>query len=167
MLVEVNAKPLPVVKDDVEISNPLPVVSELKTFRIPAVAPVPVVTPLVRMKGLEPIAKVLVPVAVPPEANNHAPEADAGVCHVAAVPLVAVNTCPLVGAVAELTFTVVVADFKALVIPEVNPVAVPVMLVPTNAEGVPNAGVVKVGEVVNATLPVPLTVYSPSTPLLL
>jgi len=35
-----------------------------------AVDPVPVVTPEVRMKGFEPIAKVLVPVAVPPDANE-------------------------------------------------------------------------------------------------
>lgn len=38
-----------------------------------------------------------------------------GVCHVAALSLVAVRTCPEVGAVAELTLTVVVADFKAFV----------------------------------------------------
>lgn len=36
-----------------------------------------------------------------------------GVCHVAVVPLVAVSTCPEVGAVAALTETVVVADFNA------------------------------------------------------
>ena len=37
----------------------------------------------------------------------------AGACHVAAVPLVAVNTCPVVGAVADDTFTVVVAELSA------------------------------------------------------
>ena len=36
-----------------------------------------------------------------------------GVCHVAAVDEVAVRTCPEDGAVAALTATVVVADFKA------------------------------------------------------
>lgn len=62
-----------------------------------------------------------------------------GVCHVAAVQLVAVSTCPLVGAVAALTSTVVVADFRAFVIPEVSPVAVPVRFVATPDEGVPSA----------------------------
>ena len=38
-----------------------------------------------------------------------------GVCHVAVVLLVAVKTCPVVGAVAALTSTVVVALFKELV----------------------------------------------------
>jgi hypothetical protein len=66
--------------------------------------------------------------------------------------LVAVNTCPDVGAVAEDTFTVVVADFKAFVIPEVNPDAVPVMFVPTKADGVPKFGVTKVGEVLKTRL---------------
>ena len=56
---------------------------------------------------------------------------DAGVCQVAVVEFVAVRTCPVEGAVAPLTDTVVVADFSQLVIPEVNPVAVPVRLVPT------------------------------------
>lgn len=36
-----------------------------------------------------------------------------GVCHVAVVELVAVRTCPEVGAVAALTETVVVALFRA------------------------------------------------------
>ena len=67
-----------------------------------------------------------------------------GVCHVAAVEEVAVNTCPELGAVAALTSTVVVADLRAFVIPEVNPVAVPVALVATRALGVPRAGVTRV-----------------------
>jgi hypothetical protein len=45
-------------------------------------------------------------VTVPPDA--------VGVCHVAAEPLVAVNTCPVVGAVALLTATVVVAELSPL-----------------------------------------------------
>jgi hypothetical protein len=64
------------------------------------------------------------------------------VCHVAAVPLVAVNTCPIVGAVAALTETVVVAEvnpFDVVAIPAVNPEAVPVIFVPTNDDGVPSA----------------------------
>lgn len=42
----------------------------------------------------------------------------------------------------------------------------PVQLVRTPAVGVPRAGVVKAGEVVIATLPVPLMVYSPTMPTL-
>ena len=42
----------------------------------------------------------------------------------------------------------------------------PVQLVRTPAEGVPRAGVVKDGEVVIATLPVPEIVYCPRTPAL-
>lgn len=42
----------------------------------------------------------------------------------------------------------------------------PVALVRTAAEGVPKAGVVKLGLVVIATLPVPLMVYSPTVPAL-
>lgn len=57
------------------------------------------------------------------------------------------RTCPEVGAVAALTSTVVVALFRALVIPDVSHVAVPVQLVNTQAEGVPRFGVVSVGEV--------------------
>jgi len=45
--------------------------------------------------------------------NALAEEELVGVCQVAAVPEVAVKTCPLVGAVAVETSTVVVADFKA------------------------------------------------------
>ena len=47
------------------------------------------------------------------------------------------STCPVLGAVAADTSTVVVADFRALVMPEVRPVAVPVRLVATPADGVP------------------------------
>ena len=36
-----------------------------------------------------------------------------GVCQVAAVELIAVNTCPLVGAVLAETLIIVVADFNA------------------------------------------------------
>lgn len=75
------------------------------------------------------------------------------VCQVAVVELVAVSTCQLDGAVAALTSTVVVALFRALVIPDVNPVAVPVQLVNTQAEGVPRFGVVSVGEVARTGAP--------------
>lgn len=88
----------------------------------------------------------------------------AGPCQVAAVPEVAVKICPVVGAVALLTFTVVEALAKACVMPDVKPVAVPVMLVPTRAEGVPNAGVTRVGEVLKTTFPVPVDVVTPVPP---
>ena len=41
---------------------------------------------------------------------------DAGVCQVAAVPLVAVSICPTVGAADDDTLTTVVAEFSALVL---------------------------------------------------
>lgn len=53
-----------------------------------------------------------------------------GVCHVAVVLEVAVNTCQVVGAVAELTFIVVVADFKALVASIVHAIVEEKVLVP-------------------------------------
>ena len=40
--------------------------------------------------------------------------------------------------------------------PAVNPAAVPVMLVPTKADGVPKAGVTNVGEVEKTRAPVPV-----------
>jgi len=61
------------------------------------------------------------------------------VCQLAAVELVAVKTCPVVGAVAPFTTTVVVAELIPLEIPAVNPEAVPVRFVPTPLVGVPNA----------------------------
>jgi hypothetical protein len=79
------------------------------------------------------------------------------VCHVAVVPAVAVNTCPDVGAEAALTLTVVVALLRALVIPEVRPVAVPVALVMTPDAGVPSAGVTSVGLVSNTAKPEPVS----------
>lgn len=66
-------------------------------------------------------------------------------CHVAVVDDVATSDWSAAGAVAALTSTVVVADFSAFVIPEVNPVAVPVKFVATQEAGVPRAGVTSVG----------------------
>lgn len=43
--------------------------------------------------------------------------------------------------------------------PAVSPAAVPVMLVPTSADGVPNAGVTKVGEVARTIAPEPVVVF--------
>jgi len=65
-------------------------------------------------------------------------------CQVAVVLDVAVSTCPELGAVAAETSTVVVADLRAFVIPEVSPDAVPVRLVATPEAGVPSAGATKV-----------------------
>ena len=45
---------------------------------------------------------------------------------------------------------------SAVAAPAVSPAAVPVMLVPTSADGVPNAGVTSVGEVARTTSPVPV-----------
>lgn len=58
-----------------------------------------------------------VPVAPFTEVFQESPPAE-GVCQVAAVHEVAVRTCPEVGAVADDTFTVVVADLSASVEPE-------------------------------------------------
>ena len=61
------------------------------------------------------------------------------------------------GAVAEDTFTVVVADSKAFVDPAVKLAPVPVIFVPTRADGVPSAGVTKVGEVPKTSRPEPVS----------
>ena len=50
-------------------------------------------------------------------------------------------------------------------LPAVNPEAVPVILVPTKAEGVPKFGVTRVGEVDNTLLPAPVEVVTPVPPL--
>jgi hypothetical protein len=61
----------------------------------------------------EPATEIIPPVKV--WATLVTPPA-AGVCHVAAVPLVAVNICPTVGAGDDDTLTTVVAEFSALVL---------------------------------------------------
>lgn len=48
--------------------------------------------------------------------------------------------------------------------PMLKPEAVPVMLVPTNEDGVPSAGVTNVGLFDNTTLPVPVEVVTPVPP---
>ena len=50
-------------------------------------------------------------------------------------------------------------------LPAVSPAAVPVMFVPTRADGVPRAGVTNVGEFDRTTLPVPVEVVTPVPPL--
>ena len=70
------------------------------------------------------------------------PLPELGVCQFAAVLLVAVSTCPVVGAVALLTTTVVVAElmpFAAVAVPAVRLAAVPVRFVAVPLEGVPSA----------------------------
>ncbi len=109
------------------------------------------------------MAGVLVAVAtVPAKPFAEATETDvtvpdvAGGCHVAAVLLVAVSICPDEGAVALLTFTVVVALARASVIPEVSPAAVPVTCVMTPDAGVPKAGATNVGPLEKTTFVVPV-----------
>ena len=63
--------------------------------------------------------------------------------------------------------TEVTAPVKlALVVtlPAVSPAAVPVMFVPTKADGVPSAGVTNVGELLRTTLVVPVLVVTPVPP---
>lgn len=81
---------------------------------------------------------------------HHAKEPPDGVCHVATVPLVAVNTCPFVGAVAALTDTVVVALFRASAYQVVFWLSVgKVQFVRVPDVGVPSTGVTSVGLVAN------------------
>ena len=49
-------------------------------------------------------------------------------------------------------------------LPAVKPDAVPVIFVPTNTDGVPKAGVTKVGDVDSTVLPVPVEVVTPVPP---
>ena len=95
------------------------------------------------------------------------PAPDAGVCHDAATLLPAVSTWPVVGAVAALTTTVVVAEIRPFVAPDVSPAAVPVRLVATPDAGVPNAGVTRAGLVARTTDPLPVVDNPPRTPALL
>jgi len=63
--------------------------------------------------------------------------------------------------------TLVTAPVRfALVVtlPAVKPAAVPVMFVPTKADGVPSAGVTRVGDVDKTTLPEPVEVVTPVPP---
>lgn len=84
-------------------------------------------------------------------------------CHVAVVELVAMRAWPVVGAVAAEVLTVVVAFLRPLAAPAVKPAAVPVMFVPTNADGVPRSGVMSTGDDANTSAPLPVS--SEMTPL--
>ena len=81
----------------------------------------------------------------------------------------AVDNCADVNEPHDVAFpTEVIAPVKfALVItlPAVSPAAVPVIFVPTKAEGVPSAGVTNVGLVDRTTEPVPVDVVTPVPPL--
>jgi len=81
-----------------------------------------------------------------------------------------VNTLAITGALVRVVAlpTEVTSPVRlALVVtlPAVSPDAVPVIFVPTSAEGVPSAGVTSVGEVLRTTLPVPVLVTTPVPPL--
>jgi hypothetical protein len=68
----------------------------------------------------------------------------------------------MLACVAPLT---VVADVAVAALPPIDkPEAVPVMLVPTKALGVPKAGVTKVGDVLKTALPEPVVVVTPVPP---
>jgi len=71
------------------------------------------------------------------------------------------HVCPYPTVLEALVANVAVAAFP----PIERPDAVPVMFVPTNALGVPNAGVTKVGLVDNTTFPEPVLVVTPVPPL--
>ena len=127
-LVGVPSKGVASVGDVANTSDPVPVSSVTAASRF-------------ALEGVARKVETPVPKPVTP------PTATDGVAHAASVVLDAVRTCPEVGAVAADTATVVVAVFKPLLtpavtanvaFPAVSPAAVPVMLVPTRAEGVPS-----------------------------
>lgn len=62
----------------------------------------------------------------------------------------------------EVTIPVKLA--LVVTVPAVSPAAVPVMFVPTKADGVPSAGVTNVGELLRTTLVVPVLVVTPVPP---
>ena len=99
----------------------------------------------------------LVPVAAP----------ITGVTRVGEVSITNLEPVPVCKAT-EVAFPILVigpVKFALVVtLPVVNPAAVPVIFVPTRAEGVPKAGVTKVGEVDNTVLPVPVAVVTPVPP---
>jgi hypothetical protein len=133
-----------------EITLDVFVIVEPSVSTMPKVLAVPLATagaPSLRIKVVaDPLTAVAPAVAV-----GFAPVGAAvGVAQFAAVPLVAVNTCPLVGAVEPLTATVVVAELRplaAVAVPAVRLAAVPVAFVALSTDGVPRLGVVSVGDV--------------------
>jgi hypothetical protein len=76
-----------------------------------------------------------------------------------------VAVAAVVALVAFVALVALVALVAVAALPPIeSPEAVPVMFVPTKAEGVPNAGVTSVGELLNTTLPVPVEVVTPVPP---
>lgn len=73
-----------------------------------------------------------------------------------------VTVLALVALVAFVAFVASVA--VAALPPMLNPDAVPVMFVPTKADGVPKSGVTRVGLLDSTTLPVPVEVVTPVPP---
>ena len=116
--------------------NEVPVAASFNTI-VPAVAPAPV--PKVKVWAPK-LGLIFVP-SMAAEAFTSAFTITPGAM---AVALPEEVTSP-----ARLAFVVTV--------PAVKPAAVPVILVPINADGVPNAGVTKVGEVANTAVPVPVS----------
>ena len=96
-----------------------------------------------------PVTTLLVPMVVALPTLVTSPVKLAFVTTVVALPL-------------EVTMPVKLA--LVVTVPAVNPAAVPDILVPTSAMGVPNAGVIKVGEVALTTLPEPVVEISSTTP---
>ena len=142
---------------------------------------VPNAPPLTRFPLAVPVkAAVIVPAEKLPEASR-ATMADAVFADVAvvaelltfkAVEIVAslVSTIPAEALMSALTITpaAILVAFPTdvtspvklafvVTLPAVKPEAVPVMLVPTSAEGVPSAGVTKVGLVAKTNAPVPVS----------
>ena len=116
--------------------NEVPVAASFSTM-VPAVAPAPV--PKVKVWAPK-LGLIFVP-SMAAEAFTSAFTITPGAM---AVALPEEVTSP-----ARLAFVVTV--------PAVKPAAVPVILVPINADGVPNAGVTKVGEVANTATPEPVS----------
>lgn len=110
------------------------------------VLPLKVLPAVVTDVGSMPAGKVFVPVIF------------AAVMLVKLAPLIAGRLAIVVALPTLVTLPVKLALVVtvAALPPIFKAVAVPVMFVPTNALGVPNAGVTKVGDVFKTTLPVPV-----------
>ena len=124
----------------------------LSTFESPTFAlsiPDAILTFVTFASAIIPVTTLLVPMVVALPTLVTSPVKLAFVTTVVALPL-------------EVTMPVKLA--LVVTVPAVNPAAVPDILVPTSAMGVPNAGVIKVGEVALTTLPEPVVEISSTTP---
>jgi hypothetical protein len=70
------------------------------------------------------------------------------------------NSLPPDSTIEKFVVASVVAAAAVVALPAVRPAAVPVMFVPTKADGVPRAGVISVGLVANTAEPVPVSSVS-------